>query len=180
MTEETKEAKVPAGMTIKQPEPEQNPQPKGLPTKEFDIDPGLPIIQYPHYTNNAKSELACILVRPDGMASMEQKIPKDENHPLYRDIRKQFSEDEIRLNTQRQVHIQEQLKKADEEQQTIQERENRRAALWSIKSTFLDLPQVKGTEFKTLKRKLRSATSPEEAQAFGIAIIIKEAEKDGE
>ena len=72
------------------------------------------------------------------------------------------------------------LKKADEEQQTIQERENRRAALWSIKSTFLDLPQVKGTEFKTLKRKLRSATSPEEAQAFGIAIIIKEAEKDGE
>ena len=51
MTEETKEAKVPAGMTIKQPEPEQNSQPKGLPTKEFDIDPGLPIIQYPHYTN---------------------------------------------------------------------------------------------------------------------------------
>ena len=34
--------------------------------------------------------------------------------------------------------------------------------------------------FKTLKRRLRSATSPEEAQAFGIAIIIKEAEKDGE
>jgi len=31
---------------------------------------------------------------------------------------------------------------------------------------------------KTLKRKLRSATSPEEAQAFGIAIVIKEAEKD--
>ena len=36
MTEETKEAKVPAGMTIKKPNPEQNQQPKGLPTKEFD------------------------------------------------------------------------------------------------------------------------------------------------
>ena len=114
------------------------------------------------------------------MATQEKNIPTDDKHPLYRDIRKQFSEDEIRHNTQRQVHIQEQLKKADEEQRSIREREDRRAALWNIKSTFLDLPQVKGTEFKTLKRKLRSATSPEEAQAFGIAIIIKEAEKDGE
>ena len=72
------------------------------------------------------------------------------------------------------------MKAAAEEEKATQEREGKRAALWNIKSTFLDLPQVKGTEFKTLKRKLRSATSPEEAQAFGIAIIIKEAEKDGE
>ena len=76
--------------------------------------------------------------------------------------------------------IQSKLNEAAEEQKTQQDREDRRAALWSIKSTFLDLPQVKGTEFKSLKRKLRSATSPEEAQAFGLAIIIKEAEKDGD
>ena len=126
MTEETKEAKVPAGMTIKQPEPEQNPQPKGLPTKEFDIDPGLPIIQYPHYTNNAKSELACILVRPDGMASIEQKIPKDEKHPLYRDISIQFTEEEILTNTNREVQLQVARNKALEESKTTQEREEKR------------------------------------------------------
>ena len=85
-----------------------------------------------------------------------------------------------RHNTARQVRIQKSLQKAGEDAQAQQAREDRRAALWSIKSTFLDLPQVKGTEFKSLKRKLRSATSPEEAQAFGIAIIIKEAEKDGD
>ena len=114
------------------------------------------------------------------MATTEKGIPADPNHPLYRDITRQFSEDELRHNTSRQVQIQMKLNEAAEEEKATQEREGKRAALWNIKSTFLDLPQVKGTEFKTLKRKLRSATSPEEAQAFGIAIIIKEAEKDGE
>ena len=124
--------------------------------------------------------MACVLLRPDGMATQEKGIPTDEKHPLYRDIKKQFSEDELRHHTQRQMQIQGALQAAAKSAEDDKERENKRAKLWSIKSTFLDLPQVKGTEFKTLKRKLRSATSPEEAQAFGIAIIIKEAEKDGE
>ena len=177
MTEETKTAKIPEGVKVETPKQSEL---KKLPIPDFSLDPTLPMITNPHYTNNNRTEMACVLLRPDGMATQEKNIPTDDKHPLYRDIRKQFSEDEIRHNTQRQVHIQEQLKKADEEQRSIREREDRRAALWNIKSTFLDLPQVKGTEFKTLKRKLRSATSPEEAQAFGIAIIIKEAEKDGE
>ena len=85
MTEETKVAKVPPGMEIKRPEKEQA-KPINLPQKEFDIDPGLPQIQYAHYTNNAKNLLACILVRPDGQAHKETNIPADPNHPLYRDI----------------------------------------------------------------------------------------------
>jgi len=177
MTEETKTAKVPEGVTVETPKKEEL---KKLPIPDFSLDPTLPMITNPHYTNNNKSELACVLIRPDGMATTEKGIPADPNHPLFRDITKQFSEDEIRHNTARQVHIQSKLNEAAEEAKTHKEREDRRAALWSIKSTFLDLPQVKGTEFKTLKRKLRSATSPEEAQAFGIAIIIKEAEKDGD
>ena len=177
MTEETKEAKVPAGMTIKQPEPEQNPQPKGLPTKEFDIDPGLPIIQYPHYTNNAKSELACILVRPDGMASIEQKIPKDEKHPLYRDISIQFTEEEILTNTNREVQLQVARNKALEESKTTQEREEKSTKLWEVKSEFMEMQVVKNSTEKSLKRNLRKATTWFEALAYGCAILIKEDEK---
>ena len=115
MTEEQRYAKVPDGMEIKKPDPEQNPQPKPLKVKDFTLDPGLPIIQYPHYVNNAKTELSCLLVRPDGMATQEQKIPKDENHPLYRDIRNQFTEEEILTNTAREVQIQTSRNKAMEE-----------------------------------------------------------------
>ena len=41
------------------------------------------------------------------------------------------------------------------------------------------MPAVKNTENKILKRKLRSAVTAEEAQAYGMAILIKEADKDG-
>ena len=98
MTEEQRFAKVPAGMEVKQPEPEQTSQQKPLTIKEFDLDPTLPTIQYPHYVNNSRTELSCILLRPDGMATVERNIPKDEKHPLYRDIILQFTEEEILKN----------------------------------------------------------------------------------
>ena len=119
MTEETKTAKIPEGVTVETPKPTEL---KKLPIPDFSLDPTLPMITNPHYTNNNKTELACVLLRPDGMATQEKNIPADDKHPLYRDIKKQFSEDEIRHNTARQVQIQDKLKKADEEQQTIQER----------------------------------------------------------
>tara|TARA_B100000575_G_scaffold289934_1_gene292651 strand:- start:1864 stop:2403 length:540 start_codon:yes stop_codon:yes gene_type:complete len=177
MTEETREAKVPSGMTIKKPDQEQNKQPKGLPVKQFDVDPGLPIIQYPHYTNNAKTELACLLVRPDGQASMEGKIPKDDNHPLYRDIFAQFTEEEILTNTNREVQLQTARNKAAEEATTAREREEKRAKLWEVKSEFMEMDVVKNSSEKSLKRNLRKAATWFEALAYGCAILIKEDSK---
>ena len=113
------------------------------------------------------------------MATQEKQIPTDEKHPLYRDIKKQFSEDEIRHNTARQMVVQSALSKAAKSADEVKEREDKRAKLWSTKSTFLDMPAVKNTENKILKRKLRSAVTAEEAQAYGMAILIKEADKDG-
>lgn len=176
MAEETKTAKVPEGVEVKTP---QKSELKTLPIPNFSLDPSLPLIVNPHYTNNARSELACVLLRPDGMATQEKQIPTDEKHPLYRDIKKQFSEDEIRHNTARQMVVQSALSKAAKSADEVKEREDKRAKLWSTKSTFLDMPAVKNTENKILKRKLRSAVTAEEAQAYGMAILIKEADKDG-
>lgn len=176
MAEETKTAKVPEGVTVETPKTSEI---KKLPIPDFGLDPALPIISNPHYTNNDRTELACILLRPDGMATQEKGIPTDEKHPLYRDIRKQYSEDEIRHNTSRQMQIQNALNKSAKEAEEVKEREDKRSKLWNIKSTFLDFEAVRNTEFKNLKRKLRSAVTPEEAQAYGIAILIKESDKDG-
>ena len=49
MAEETKTAKVPEGVTVKTPT--QN-ELKTLPIPNFGLDPSLPVIVYPHYTNN--------------------------------------------------------------------------------------------------------------------------------
>ena len=175
MNEETKSAKVPEGVKVETPPKRVI---KNLDIPNLTLDPTLPTIVNPHYTNNAKTEMACVLLRPDGMATQEKNIPTDEKHPVYRDIKRQFSEEEIEHNTKRQVAIQNSLADAAKEQKTIQDREQSRAKLWEIKSTFMDLPAVKNSEHKILKRKLRSALTPEEAQAYGIAILIKEAEKE--
>lgn len=177
MTDEQRYAKVPEGMAIKKPEQSNENKPSPLKVKNFEVDPGLPIIQYPHYVNNAKTELSCILVRPDGMATIERQIPKDENHPLYRDIQKQFTEEEILTNTAREVQIQTSRNKAIEEVKKQEERNETRAKLWDIKSTFMDMDVIKNSDEKSLKRNLRKSTSYYEALGYGVAILIKENDK---
>ena len=60
MAEETKTAKVPEGVTVETPKTSEI---KKLPIPDFGLDPALPIISNPHYTNNDRTELACILLR---------------------------------------------------------------------------------------------------------------------
>lgn len=178
--EEPKTAKVPEGMSIDKPnvEPKDRPRRSGLHIPDYELDAGLPTIVYPHYINNAKTLLACILIRPDGMAVREDQIPRDDKHPLYRDIKAQFTEQEIDHNTSREVSNQKAKQRSQDDQEKETKRQATRADLWNKKSTFLDMPIVRNTKYKSLKRKLRQATNPEEALAYGVAIIIKETEVD--
>lgn len=177
MTEEQRYAKVPEGMAIKKPEQSNEGKPNPIKVKEFDIDPGLPIIQYPHYTDNSKTQLACILLRPDGMATIEKDIPNDKKHPLYRDILKQFTEEELLTNTAREIQIQTSRNKAIDDAKKQEERNQTRAKLWDIKSSFMDMDVVKNSDEKSLKRNLRKSTSYYEALGYGVAILIKENDK---
>lgn len=177
MDEQSKQAKVPEGLKI---EKGQKPARRGIAIPNFRFDPSLPQIIYPHYTNNKKTELSCVLIRPDGMAIKEKGIPKDDNHPLYRDIKAQYSEEEIQHNTAREVSIINNANDAIQAKQAEEAKEEKRRLLWQRKSAYLEMDVVKNTKFKSLKRKLRQATNPEEALAFGVAIIIAENPADEE
>ena len=180
--EEPKTAKVPEGVTIEKPNDNkpkmERPVRSGLVIPEFDLDVTLPTIAFPHYTNNAKDQLSCLLIRPDGQTFKEDGIPRDNNHPLYRDIMRQYTEQEIDHNTAREIANQTAKNKDAESKETEAKREKKRADLWARKSTFLDLDVVRNTKYKSLKRKLRQATNPEEALAYGVAIIVKESPAD--
>ena len=181
--EDVKYAKVPTGMTIDKPseEPQQEKRTtkeKPLSIKDFDIDPGLPVIQYPHYTNNARSELGCLLIIPDGMVVQEKAIKADKNNPLFRDILAQFTEAEIDTNTKREIQIASSRDKAMQSIKEDEEREKTRHELWEVKSSFMDLDVVKNSDEKLLKRQIRKATNYFEAFAYGVAVIVKESEKN--
>ena len=89
----------------------------------------------------------------------------------------QFTEEEILTNTNREVQLQVARNKALEESKTTQEREEKRAKLWEVKSEFMEMQVVKNSTEKSLKRNLRKATTWFEALAYGCAILIKEDEK---
>ena len=176
------DVKIPDGTSIEKPAKEK-PKTEALRIPQFQLRPDLPTIVYPHYTNNARTELGCVLVHhgPGGPGTgnvvKEIGIPKDLKHPLYGDIKKQFTEEEIDHNTKREQKVQEGLMEAQKEDALTQKQNKQRTELWELKQEFLNMDVVKAEENKAWRRKIRKATNPIEAQAYGIACIIRDAEK---
>jgi len=171
-----REAKIPDGVTIDKPAPEQ-PRAMGIP--EFEIDPTLPRIIFPHYTNNDKTELACTLIRPDGQAHMEKGIPADKNHPLFKDIVAQFSEEEIQHNTNRQIRIETKTNEAAKEVEKQAKNSKAREDIWEMKTTMLALGPLKEECNKEFRRAIRKSKTVIEAQAYGIAAILRSYDSKG-
>ena len=171
----TKEVKVPEGVTIESPKPEQ---PQVDIRRNFDVDPSLPQIIFPHYVNNKKDMLSCFLQRRDGSVTKEEQIPKDPAHPVYRDIQNQFSEWELKNNTERQIHQLDMVKKNSEAMDKDNDQRQQRSDLWDAKQEYLKLQCMKLPENKEFKREVRKSQTVIRAQAFAIAAILKEFENE--
>jgi len=171
----TKEVKVPEGVTIETPKQEQ---PQVDIRRNFDVDPTLPQIIFPHYVNNKKDMLSCFLQRPDGSVTKEDQIPKDPAHPVYRDIQKQFSEWELNNNTDRQIHQLSMAKKNSESIDKDIAQKKQRSDLWDAKQEYLKLPCMSLPENKEFKREVRKSQTVIRAQAFAIAAILKDFENE--
>lgn len=159
--------KAPDGMTIEKPEHK----------KEFSapsVDPNLPQILYPHYINNAHTELKCILKFPDGRI-VEEHVKKGEG-PLAQDIFKFFSEKEVLDNTNKETKRLNALQEQVDRDRTEEMRKKKQKDIWDTKSGLLDLDIIKNTKHKELKRGIRKARTAVEALAYGAAIVIKETE----
>ena len=123
-----------------------------------------------------RQTLACVLIRPDGSTHKEENIPKDEKHPLYRDIVSQYSSWEIKTNTERQVHNQTAAQEAESDQKKEFENHKQREDLWNAKQDFLKLPCMKNPVCKEFKREVRKSQTVIGAQAFAVAAILKDFE----
>lgn len=145
----------------------------GMNIPDFEVDPALPRILFPHYIDNSHKTLACTLLRPDGSASMETGIPKDPQHPLCADIFQQYTEDEIKHNTQREIQTTSKLSEAAADHQTEEKQQRKREDLWDAKQAYLALDQLKLPENKSLRREIRKSQTKLEADAYGMAAILR-------
>jgi hypothetical protein len=117
-------------------------------------------------------------LRPDGQTHKEENIPADNNHPVYRDIKKQFTEWELDANTSRQIHQQEAAGKNMEAMETDRVHKKQRSDLWEAKQEYLKLPCMLKEENKKYKREIRKSQTIIRAQAFAIAAIVKDFDND--
>lgn len=176
------DVKLPEGTSIQKPAKEKQKE-QGLRIPQFGVSADLPLIIYPHYINNDKTKLACVLLHhgPNGPGTgqpvKEIDIPKDLKHPLYADIKKQFTEEEILHNTRREQKLQADMLEAGKEAEQTKKQNESRQKLWELKQEYLNMDIVKAPENKEWRRKIRKATTVIQANAFGIACIIKDAEK---
>jgi hypothetical protein len=174
------DVKLPEGTSIEEPAKEKKAP--GMVIPKFNVAVDLPLIVYPHFTNNNRSELACILLPPGpagpgtGQPVHERGIPADPKHPLFKDIMAQFTEEEITHNTNREVKLQEANRKAYEDAASEAKNIKIREDLWNLKQEFLAMDIVKKDENKMWRRRIRRATTPIQAQAYGIACLIRDAE----
>ena len=164
--------KVPEGVTIEPPKQEKKNHADIR--RGFEVDPTLPQIVFPHYTNNKKDTLSCILIRPDGSSHKEDNIPADPAHPVFRDIQKQFSKWELDTNTSRQIHQQEQASKNIAAMEKDVADKKQRQDLWEAKQEYLKMPCMQKPEMKVFKREVRKSQTVISAQAFAIAAILKD------
>lgn len=178
------EVKVPEGVTIDKPTivntPAETDRREGVTQKvvgiaipDFEVDPALPRILFPHYIDNSHKLLACTLLRPDGSASMESNIPKDPQHPLCADIFQQYTEDEVLHNTQREIHTVAKITEAAKDMQVEEKQQQKREHLWDAKQAYLAMDQLKIPENKPLRREIRKSQTKLEADAYGMAAILR-------
>jgi hypothetical protein len=167
------EGKLPEGVTIDKPISNKQERPRGFPIPDFVADPSLPRIIFPHYIDNKRSMLAATLLRPDGSAATESGIPKDPNHPLCADIFAQYTEEEILHNTQRQIQMHASAEKAAGEMEKDQKQNATREALWEAKQAYLAMDIMSIPENKEFRRQVRKSETKLEADAFGIAAVLR-------
>lgn len=101
------------------------------------------------------------------------------NHPLCKDIFNQYTEEEIAHNTKRQIHLEAKTNQAAKEQEENAKNIKYREDIWEMKQTFLNMDIVKKESNKDLRRKIRKSRTVIEAQAYGIACILREDEQSG-
>ena len=167
------EVKLPEGVTIDKPISNKQEKPTGFPIPEFECDPSLPRIIFPHYLDNKKSMLAATLLRPDGSATTESGIPKDPNHPLCADIFAQYTEEEIQHNTQRVIQMQKSAEAAAGSMEQEQKQNASREALWEAKQAYLAMDIMSLPENKEFRRQVRKSQTKLEADAFGMAAVLR-------
>jgi len=138
-----------------------------------------PDIIYPHYGNDARTKIVGYIRWPDQPPSAplsRMEGEKDTQNKFVHDVFRQYTEEELQTNTKRELNLLDIRRKLRSEHEDNQAKADTRSKLFKFKTEILDTDDVANAPndpiAKSLKRKIRKATSEAAISAYVAALIL--------
>lgn len=132
--------------------------------------------EFPYWSNKENAHITVTMISKSG----EKRIAsvQGEENPDYIEIINEFGVDQIDKNTEDGLRRREDnIRKAAQRKETERMR-MQQETLFQIKLEAFEIPAVKKSENKDLKKLIRKAKSPMEVQAYTTILVMKELENE--
>lgn len=134
-------------------------------------------IKEPYWSNNDKTQVGCQFVYEDGRHFNVVVSDTADGNPDWKEIFENFNAEEIDKNTEemldRNRKQQEQREKIDAENAEKMKQE----ILFQAKLEAFEIEEIKNSQDRDLKSKIRKSKNLTEVQAYASILIMKELEK---
>ena len=131
-------------------------------------------IKNPHWTNNARTVMSAEFHYDDGRVLTAVINGQDVNNPDWNEITRQFSTEALEANTRAVIEKQTKEKEKEKIQKEALAEKLRQESLFAIKLKAFEVPIVKNTTQKDLKKAIRKAQNDFEVIAYAAASILAE------
>jgi hypothetical protein len=159
-----------------QPDPTLKDQAKD---KRILVSVDDPDIIFPHYGNDARTKVVGWLRwadQPPTAPLQRMEGEKDTGNKFVHDVFSQYTEEELQRNTKREIEYITLRRKLKREKDDIDDQARRRSRLFKFKTEILDTEEVANAPntpmAKSLKRKIRKATTEASISAYVAALIL--------
>ena len=134
---------------------------------------------YAYFSNDGRSVLTFFLRMPDNRVESHQIDSAPMHNAAWHHIRKEFSEDDLNKNTQKEINKIHRLREREEAEHKDMESKQKQEGLFGAKVEAFELPVVTNSTNRELKSAIRKSKSTMEVIAtVGALIALEHMSKD--
>lgn len=129
----------------------------------------------PRWANEDRNQIIAKFKYEDGnIVTAAISVPEGGNNPDWDEIMEKFGADALEQNLQRDLEQHYKRKEAIEEQRKQEIDRAMKEVLFNAKADAFELKAIKESKNKTIKNKIRKASTVMEVTAYTVALLLKE------
>ena len=129
----------------------------------------------PRWANEERNQIICRFKLDDGnIVQAAISVPEGGRNPDWEEVMEKFGPDVLEENYQNDLAERDKFREAQEEQRKQEIERAIKEALFNAKAEAFEIQLVKDSKNKTIKNKIRKASTIMEVTAYTAALILKE------